>query len=190
MSTAATLVHESDSLDESRPYYFAACIDSTIPSDTYEATIAWSAIAVDTQPPVANGALMQTITNANCPADRTWVVDARDNRTYWIRKIANSGGTGVDLCWMEANLAYAGGGTNTYSDVKTLTTTATGTVMENTTARVNVSVTLPSGAPQFTTNPTVPTTGSGAATGASGAQYGYHYNWCAAMGGTGVNPNA
>jgi uncharacterized protein (TIGR02145 family) len=133
---------------------------------------------------------MQLVNIDNCPTTQTMVVDARDNHTYWIRKIPGTGAGGSsDLCWMETNLAYAGGGTNTYGDVKTLTTVNSG-AMGNTAANVRTNVTTPTGAPQFTTSPTLPTTGNGADTGANGAQYGYHYNWCAAMGGPTVNPNA
>ena len=57
---------------------------------------------------------IQTITKASCPTELTLVKDARDNNSYYIKKLA-------DNCWMLTNLAYAGGtsngGTNTYSDV-------------------------------------------------------------------------
>lgn len=39
----------------------------------------------------------------------------RDNRTYWVQKLADG------RCWMLTNLAYAGGGNNSYGDVKALT---------------------------------------------------------------------
>jgi uncharacterized protein (TIGR02145 family) len=146
---------------------------------------------------------MQEVTIETCPTGRTKAVDARDNRTYWIRKIPNTaaGGAG-DLCWMETNLAYAGGGDDPYGDVLATSTQGTagtadgltlhtaGATMENTNARYIVPDPLPTGTPAFTTSPTPPTTGNGNQTGANGAQYGFFYNWCAAMGEPTKNPNA
>lgn len=73
---------------------------------------------------------------------------------------------------MLTNLAYAGGGTNTYSDVRTITE-GTGGAATYTAARYYV---IPTGANPTNepTNPSTSTTGTG--------QYGYLYNWCAAMG--------
>ena len=65
-----------------------------------------------------------------------------------------------------------GGGTNTYGDVRSLTASSAGST-DYTTARYYT----PSG-DNPTTNPTNPST----STSGSG-QYGYLYNWCAAMGG-------
>ena len=64
---------------------------------------------------------IQTVTKANCSTTRTMVRDARDNSTYWIQKLADGN------CWMLTNLAYAGGGTNTYGDVINQGTGAPGT---------------------------------------------------------------
>lgn len=114
---------------------------------------------------IADGAIIQTITSANCPTTRTRAVDARDNRTYWVQQLYSGG------CWMLTNLAYAGGGTNTYNDVKTLTN-ATGGSASFTSARYYI----PTGA-NVTTEPTNPSTV------VNNGQYGYLYNWCAAMGG-------
>lgn len=114
-------------------------------------------------PVIADGSYIQTVTSANCPTSRIRAVDARDGRTYWVQKLAD------DKCWMLTNLAYAGGGTNTYSDVKTLTTGS-----EVFTAPRYY---IPTGA-NPTTEPTAPST---ATTGTG--QYGYLYNWCGAMGG-------
>lgn len=114
---------------------------------------------------IADGSIIQTITTANCPATRTRAVDARDNHTYWVQKLADG------KCWMLTNLAYAGGGNNTYGDVKTLTE-GTGSSATYTDARYYI----PSGA-NVTTEPTAPS----ASTDGTG-QYGYFYNWCAAMG--------
>ena len=102
-----------------------------------------------------------------------------------------------DLCWMMTNLAYEGGGNNTYSDTMDLTNRNTGRwdtplgadsipnsvpfVRTNITANVAMS-----NATLFTSTPTppssnvqqIPNANSGA-----GLQTGFHYNWCAAMGG-------
>ena len=122
---------------------------------------------------------IQTVTKANCSTTRTMVRDARDNSTYWIQKLADGN------CWMLTNLAYAGGGTNTYGDVINQGTGAPGNprgTLSNGTADTATTYTeakyyIPTGA-NPTTEPTAPstsTTGTG--------QYGYLYNWCGAMGG-------
>jgi uncharacterized protein (TIGR02145 family) len=114
--------------------------------------------------------IMQEIVSINdCPVSRTWAIDARDNHTYWIQRIPNAGGVGVDFCWMLTNLAYGGGGDNAYGDVKNIS--------ESTVANYTQPFySVPSGS-NVTTYPAIPsdsTTGIG--------QYGYLYNWCAAMG--------
>lgn len=114
--------------------------------------------------PIAAGDPIQLVTTANCPTTRTMFVDARDNRTYWVQKLTDN------KCWMLTSLAYAGGGTNTYGDVKALTNS-------NTASYTTAYYMIPTGA-NPTTNPTQPST-STSGTG----QYGYLYNWCAAMGG-------
>ncbi len=115
-------------------------------------------------PPIADGDFLQIITSENCPSTRVRAVDARDNRTYWVQEMADG------RCWMLTNLAYAGGGANTYGDVRTLTTGGSATYTEP-------KYYAPSGA-----NPTTEPNNPSTATNASG-QYGYLYNWCGAMGG-------
>ncbi|MDR2063722.1 MAG: hypothetical protein LBQ02_02945 [Candidatus Nomurabacteria bacterium] len=86
---------------------------------------------------------------------------------------------------MLTNLAYAGGGTDTYGDVKSIT------YWDRSSAFFGGSLvnayTLPyftdtgsgkDSAVSYTIEPTSPSLTSG-----SGGQYGYLYNWCAAMGG-------
>lgn len=114
---------------------------------------------------VANGMFIQHVTSDNCPSTQTWAVDARDGNTYWVQKLADG------KCWMLTNLAYAGGGTNTFGDVISLTNGGTnpGTYTEG-------RYYIPTGA-NVSTDPFTPSTsmdGTG--------QYGYLYNWCAAMG--------
>lgn len=138
------------------------CVAVTYNSIVYHATSA-SPTPVSGDCPIID---MQTIASASCPASRTVVADARDGRTYWIKQM------GDGKCWMLTNLAYAGGGTNTYGDVKTLTN-GTGGSSSYTVA----SYYVPTGS-NPTSKPTLPstsTTGTG--------QYGYMYNWCGAMGG-------
>ncbi|MEI7918419.1 MAG: FISUMP domain-containing protein [Candidatus Saccharibacteria bacterium] len=116
---------------------------------------------------VTGSPYIQTITAASCPTTRTQVQDARDGHTYWIQKLADN------KCWMLTNLGYAGSGTNTYSDIKTLTN-GTGGATTYTVASYYVTPSTTN----FTTEPTAPstsTTGSG--------QYGYLYNFCGANGG-------
>jgi uncharacterized protein (TIGR02145 family) len=115
--------------------------------------------------PAQTGDDIQTITAANCPVDRTRARDARDGATYWVRKIGS-------LCWMETNLAYAGGGTNTYGDATSAITQGSSSAdLTDTEARYFV----PTGSNRTTgtTDPSTSTNGTG--------QYGYLYNWCAAM---------
>ena len=130
------------------------------------------AIASDT---IQNGDLMQFVTNENCPIDLTWVVDARDDKTYWIQKITGGGAGGADLCWMQTNLAYEGDGDDTYGDAITLTEfldVGSGTGMGNDEA-MWVAPTPPQfDAPLFSMYPDAPYTDSGAD---SYAQYGYLY---------------
>jgi len=116
---------------------------------------------------VAGSPYIQTITATNCPSTRTQVRDARDNHTYWVQKLADG------KCWMLTNLSYAGSGTNTYSDTRTLTD-GTGGSSSYTVASYYVKTSTIN----FTTEPTAPST----ATNGTG-QYGYLYNFCGANGG-------
>jgi uncharacterized protein (TIGR02145 family) len=72
---------------------------------------------------------------------------------------------------MLTNLAYTGGGATNYNDTRTITL---GTAASYTEPRYYPNT----GGSAVTTEPTNPSTTSG-----SGGQYGYLYNWCAAMGG-------
>ena len=139
---------------------------SQIPSESFYITESGVVQEGDCTPagPVANGDFIQTVTAANCPTDRTWVVDARDSKTYWVQKLDD------DNCWMLTNLAYGGGGTNTYGDTKTLAHATSGNVYDEPRYFVHDNAS-PTTAP---TPPSTSTNGSG--------QYGYLYNWCAAMG--------
>lgn len=113
--------------------------------------------------------VIQTVTTAGCPPNRTLVRDARDDHTYWVQKLTDG------RCWMLTNLAYAGSGTSTYGDTKTLTN-GTGGSTSYTVASYYVP---PSANP--TTAPTAPSPSTDG--GATNPQYGYLYNWCGAMGG-------
>ena len=125
--------------------------------------------------PFASGSAIQTATTANCPSTRTLAVDARDNHTYWIQKLADG------KCWMLTNLAYAGGGTNTYNDVMPTGDGTSGTLSgpdnAGSTTYTNAKYYIPDGA-NPTTAPTEPSTSTDG--GATGKQYGYLYNFCAA----------
>ena len=136
--------------------------------------------------PFTNGSHIQTATRATCPTTRAMAVDARDKHTYWIQKLADGN------CWMLTNLAYAGGtsngGTNTYSDVINQGTGAPGTNSINgpdnagsTTLDLAKYYISPSANP--TIDPTPPSTDTTGGGSGAGRQYGYLYNWCAAMGG-------
>lgn len=71
------------------------------------------------------------------------------------------------------NLAYAGGGPNTYGDVKTLTNATGGS-----TSFTNPNYYVVPSTTNYTTEPTEPSTSTDGT-----GQYGYLYNWCGAMGG-------
>ena len=113
---------------------------------------------------------IQTVTKANCSTTRTMVRDARDNSTYWIQKLADGN------CWMLTNLAYAGGGTNTYGDV--MSTGAIIKAANNTWWSYTQAAFYDVTGANPTTEPTAPSTSTNGT-----GQYGYLYNWCAAMGG-------
>ena len=119
---------------------------------------------------------IQTITKASCPTTRTQVKDQRDNNSYYIQKLADGN------CWMLTNLAYAGGtangGTNTYNDTVALTNGTGDASATYTEAKYYIS---PSANP--TTDPTPPSTAADGGANTSTRQFGYLYNWCAAMGG-------
>lgn len=152
-------------LNQSPGDTFYTTYSSTPPYDSYTLSTSESG-EVGGGGAIADGATMQTITTANCPSTRVRVADARDSHSYWIQKLSDG------KCWMLTNLAYAGGGANTYSDTRTLANGTAGT-MTNVAAMYYV---IPS-ATLFTTEPTNPSTmtdGTG--------QYGYLYNWCGAMG--------
>ena len=145
-----------------------------------------AANSVYTPPPPLNPNI-QSITKATCPTTRTMAVDARDKHTYWIQKLADGN------CWMLTNLAYAGGtsngGTNTYSDVINQGTGAPGTpgTLNNGTADTATTYTLAKyyihAAANPTIDPTPPSTDNTGGGSGAGRQYGYYYNYCAAMGG-------
>jgi len=137
-----------------------------MPTGNYTGTVTFSAAM--NSAPAPQGTFMQEITASNCPANRTMAIDARNNRTYWVRRVGS-------LCWMETNLAYAGGtangGDNRFGDA------VTGLINSTAASFNSPHFTRPAG-DNPTTAPTLPstsTTGTG--------QFGYLYNWCAAMGG-------
>ena len=145
-----------------------------------------AANSVYTPPPPLNPNI-QSITKATCPTTRTMAVDARDKHTYWIQKRADGN------CWMLTNLAYAGGtsngGTNTYSDVINQGTGTPGTPgtlnngSEDTTRTFTLAKYYIHSAANPTIDPTPPSTDTTGGGSGAGRQYGYYYNWCAAMGG-------
>lgn len=121
---------------------------------------------------VADGIAIQLVNSTNCPTTRTRAVDARDNHTYWVQKLGTQ-------CWTLTNLAYAGGGTNTYSD------TISTSVLKNGTSNSTDSYTEPQYYIPPNANVTSEPTNPDASTSSSSPtpQFGYLYNWCAAMGG-------
>ena len=115
-------------------------------------------------PPIA----MQTITSGTCTTKRMLGFDARDNHTYWVQKLADG------KCWMLTNLAYAGGGTATYGDTKSIS--------NGNADAARVYVTPRYFTPPGVNPPVLPAAPSTNADGTDAAAFGYMYNWCAAMG--------
>lgn len=109
---------------------------------------------------------MQTVTNASCTTSRVAAYDVRDEHTYWIQKMPDG------KCWMLTNLAYTGGGVNTYSDIKTLENGTDDGAFSPSTPKFYGNTT------NDTKRPNKPLT-----TASTGDQYGHLYNWCGAMGG-------
>ena len=136
--------------------------------------------------PFMNGAPIQTATKTNCPTTRTMAIDARDKSTYWIQKLVD------DNCWMLTNLAYAGGtangGANTYNDVIDQgdgtpgTNTINGPDNSGTFSGDLAKYYIPPGA-NPTIDPAPPSTATDGGANTATRQFGYLYNWCAAMGG-------
>jgi uncharacterized protein (TIGR02145 family) len=131
---------------------------------------------------------MQTITQANCPSTRTMAIDARDNHTYWVQRITNEDST-YNQCWMLTNLAYAGdtsnGGTSDYGDIIPTGDGTLGTLNNGSSDGFGAQTLIEAKYYIHTNaNPTVypaePSTSTDG--GATNPQYGYLYNWCAAMG--------
>lgn len=149
---------------------FYTTYSSTPPYDSYTISTSGGSGSGGSGGTIADGSFIQTITNANCPTTRTRAVDARDNRTYWVQKMDDG------KCWMLTNLAYAGGGTNTYSDTIPTTTLTNGT-SDTSATYTAAKYYVPTGA-----NPTTEPTNPSASTDGTG-QYGYLYNFCAANGG-------
>jgi uncharacterized protein (TIGR02145 family)/prepilin-type N-terminal cleavage/methylation domain-containing protein len=151
---------------------------------------------------VQDGDYLQIITHANCPSTRTLAVDARDNHTYWVQRITNED-QGYDQCWMLTNLAYAGdtsnGGSNAYNDViptgdGTLGTLNNGSGDGSGSATYTLAkyyIHPASSATAQTIYPAEPSTNTAGGGNGAARQYGYLYNWCAAMGAQngGTQPN-
>ena len=117
--------------------------------------------------PFISGNDIQTATTANCPSTRTLAVDARDGHTYWIKKMADG------KCWMLTNLAYAGGGSSMYGDSKSLSKGSNAELVTSSEAKYYV---------HSAANPTSGASQPSISTDGTNPQYGYHYNWCGAMG--------
>ena len=112
---------------------------------------------------------IQEVTRANCPSVRTLTKDVRDNYTYWVQKLADN------QCWMLTNLAYQGGGINTYND--TISTSQLTNGEHDLLSAVNGRYYKVPNTVNSTINPEQPAT----TTNGKG-QYGVLYNWCGAMG--------
>ena len=134
------------------------------------------------EPPLPN---IQTITKSACPSTRTLTTDARDKNVYYIQLLADGN------CWMLTSLSYAGGasngGSNSFGDVINQGTGAPGsnTITNGTSDSVRTFTLakyyIPPGS-NPTIAPTPPSTATDGGVDAATRQFGYLYNWCAAMG--------
>lgn len=136
---------------------------------------------IKNEPCEATPLAMQSLTNATCPVARTMAFDARDNHSYWIQKMPDG------KCWMLTNLAYGGGGNGQYADTKTLTDSTNGYVVEDCyenpascTAAGNTARYFAPPQANPTIYPNQPSLSQDG--GVTNPQFGYLYNWCAAMG--------
>ncbi|MCL2002080.1 fibrobacter succinogenes major paralogous domain-containing protein [Candidatus Saccharibacteria bacterium] len=102
----------------------------TTPPGAYGAYITYVATTNAQALPPAPTA-MQQFTDTQCSAmsigDTISLQDARDGQSYQIRKMPDG------KCWMLDNLAYVGGGTNTYGDVVASNGTGVGGLVQQTT---------------------------------------------------------
>jgi len=128
---------------------------------------------------------MPAFDSANPEETTLMLVDARDNRTYNVRKLTR------DRCWMVTNLAYNGGGNNANGDAMSLA--GVKRQADNDSGYWSGSLAGDFQEPYYAIPqspgannlgrslwPNAPSTASGAE---NGAQFGNLYNWCAAMGG-------
>lgn len=172
ISSSATTVYSYTVDNTGNPKTF--CVDATTGSTSYYASEAVTSPASGTCSGGGGGEslVMQTVTGADCVTDAARrVVDARDNHTYWMKRLVDGN------CWMLTNLAYAGGGDNTYGDTRTMTDGA-GQSASFTAPHYYV---LPL-SPNYTVEPNDPSTSTDGT-----GQSGYGYNFCAATGGQSGN---
>jgi len=212
IATPVSTTEAASSTADSYDIFFAASAGAYMPTGSYTGIVTISAFGNGAPMPTEapTGAPLQRITldgtpgNYYCPTTRTRVIDARDGNTYWVRRINGTQAGGGDLCWMETNLAYAGGGNNAYGDALPPFTQGIGANIASGQACYGNNATMAA-------NPTTmcywiplnanPTSGStdpsGATNGGVGinnttadtrptstrAQFGYLYSWCTAMAG-------
>ncbi|MCL2038634.1 hypothetical protein FWG86_01895 [Candidatus Saccharibacteria bacterium] len=155
--TANTTAHNYD-------IFFAMAPKSLALTGTYSGIVTLTAAGNPVFPSDTMPA-MQTITLSNCPTSRTVAFDARDGNTYWVGMFGST-------CWMMTNLAYAGGGDDTYGDTL-------GLYDDYISDFLSPQYFVPADA-----NPTSGTSipSSNNFGGQQDPQYGYLYNFCAAMG--------
>ncbi len=81
---------------------FAAKVNNQKPADTYKNTITMSVVSSPLQTTLTDIATMQDMTNAICNASTMYetkqLKDTRDDKYYWVTKLADG------KCWMTQNL--------------------------------------------------------------------------------------
>ena len=162
----------------------------TTPAGSYGAYITYIA-STNEQAPPPPPPFMQGFNATDCSAlsigDTTTLRDARDGQDYQVRKMPDN------KCWMTDNLAYVGGGTNTYGDVVATNGTGVGGIVQQTTTAgwADTTLTATNNRRQIMLNTqaglggtmncsTSAATGTGVMESTCGGQI--MYNFCAALG--------
>ncbi|MDR0887346.1 MAG: hypothetical protein LBM97_01505 [Candidatus Nomurabacteria bacterium] len=114
--TTTTTIHQGASQDETRPYYFAACVNSAQPADDYRATVTWTAYALDAPTGVGS-------TIVNLDAGMVPVRWDYDNCSYGTNNVTSP--LGDAACWVKADPSIHDSNSNNDWYSYTTDTTAT-----------------------------------------------------------------
>ena len=113
--TSDTMIHVGSSNDETRPYFFAACVDSDMPNGVYQAEVVWTAYAVDA--PIESGNVIVDIDPGMIPVRWNYAQCTYGNGYGNVMDSApttNLAATNplTTSCWVKADPSIFGTGTN------------------------------------------------------------------------------